>query len=125
MSSVITVFLLILYYLKLSISVTIANKPFSLKNHQSISTTSYPLVLQIPSPPTFLQTSTRSTIVHSNHEQYGNEDENLQTKLEKLYYSEHKSLLAIIFPIRTKIKPFVFNINQSPLFLLISSVDLS
>ncbi|CAF4104615.1 unnamed protein product, partial [Rotaria sp. Silwood2] len=106
MSNIITVFLLILYYLKLSISITVVNKPFSLTNQKSISTTAYPLVLQIPSPPRFLQTPTKSTIVHSNHEQYENENEILQSKFETLNDSKHKSLFAMILPIPTKTKPF-------------------
>ncbi|CAF0878646.1 unnamed protein product [Rotaria sp. Silwood1] len=125
MSSIIIVFLLILYYLKLSISITIANKHFSLTNHRYISTTSYPLVLQIPSPPRVLQTTTKPTIVHSNHEQYGNADENSQTKLEALNDLKYKSLFAMILPIRSKIKPSTFNIDQSPVLLLISSIDSS
>jgi hypothetical protein len=90
-----------------------------------ISTTSYPVVLQIPSPPIFSSTSTKATIVHSNHNEYKKEDDSLQIKLESLNYSKHKSLIAMILPTRMKVKPIVFNINQSPLILFLSSVDLS
>jgi hypothetical protein len=113
MSNVIIVFLVIFYYSKLSIS-----KPVSFTNQQGVSTTTtYPIVLQIPPPPRFLEAT---TIV-----QYGKDINSLQTKLKSLDYSKDKSLIAVILPIRTKTESFVFNIHQPLVIQSVLPVDSS
>jgi hypothetical protein len=101
MSIIFYVSLFFVYNAKASTSIALVRK--------SISTTSAPIVFQIPPPPLFLET----TSVYSNQW----EDEILQTK--------HKSLIAMILPIRMKAKYSIFNINQLPLVSLISSIDSS
>jgi hypothetical protein len=65
MSIILYVLLFIVYNSKVSSSITLANKPFS--------TTSSPVVVQIPSPPILSET----TSIHSNHKQYKKESDTL------------------------------------------------
>lgn len=122
MSSILTIFLFIIHYSQLSISITVANKLVSVIKHQPFST-SYHVDHQIPSPPVLLSTTTGTTLGYSNHKQHKRENEYIPSKLELSQDSQYQSLFAMIMPLRTKFKPFVFNINQSPLLLLMSSFD--
>jgi hypothetical protein len=106
---IISSFLFVVYDSKLAMSMTFI-KPVSLTNHQSLLTTSRPIALQIPPPPSLLQTSTKPTIVQSHKEV-----ESLLTILASLDYSKDKSVMVMILPIHLKSKSIVFNINQSTL----------
>ncbi|CAF3318773.1 unnamed protein product [Rotaria socialis] len=115
----ISFFILIIYYVKLSNTFTVISEPFPHANEQSISTESNSIVLQIPPPPVYLETTTESTSIPLDHERYSNNDSNLQTKSATLNRLKLKSLFAMILPGPTKMNPLILNRNQSPLLLLI------
>lgn len=124
--SIVFIFLIsIIYYSNLSISFTIFNEPLSSTNENSISKTSYPLVLQIPRPQVYFDRTMKSSTIISNNQRYVHTVKNFGTKSDTMNDALHMLLFVMMLPVREKMKHYELHLNQLTDLLLIPSIDSS